>query len=161
MPNSNAPTHAPKFTKNFPTALSASKAAGIAAIRLSQVEYGDVLAEELNAKKGVIIGFRLHALGDSAQKITAVAVTQMGAGSNPLPLTPAQRSAMGAIADEVKQFMTSNAVSPSAPIHPQVTLGDVAEWFAAADAYLSCIAAIAEGGLNPLADAACVAARCV
>src|SRR5580704_10576532 len=108
MPNLSTPTTAPTFSKVFPTALSASKAAGIAFIRISQAK-GDILLEELNANQVTIIGFTLHALVNSAKKVTAIAVTQMGSGPNPLPLTPAQRSAFGVIANELKQAKSSNA----------------------------------------------------
>lgn len=104
----------PNVNKVFPTALSASKADGIAAIRISQVN-GDVLFEELDAKQETIIGFVMHALVDSEKKITAIAVTQMGSGPAPLQLTPAQQSAFGLIGNALKEFKTSNIVDRGPP----------------------------------------------
>jgi uncharacterized membrane protein YgcG len=157
-----AGSSAPTLSKVFPTALSASKAAGISAIRISQFN-GDVLLEELNAKQDTIIGFRLHALVNSAKKITAVAVTQMGSGASPLPFTPAQRSAFGEIANELKQFKASNMVTPSAPtqrqgIQERSVSGWIKSMLIAVDVGISCGLSAVELGLNPIADVGCVAA---
>jgi hypothetical protein len=162
VPVHPVPTPVPTTSHVFPTVLSASKAAGIAAIRISQVN-GDILLEELNAKQETIIGLRLHALVNSAKKITAVAVTQMGSGPNPSPLTPAQRSAFGEITNELKQFNASNTVAPSAPgqrqgIQEKSFSGWVKSVFIAVDVGVSCGLAALEIGLNPVVDAACVAA---
>ena len=152
----------PTFSKAFPTTLSASKAAGIAAIRISQVN-GDILLEELNAKQEAMIGLRLHALVNSEKKITAIAVTQMGSGPDPLPLTTAQRSALVLIDNELKEFKTLNTVKPPAPtqghgVYELSLWGDFKAVLLGAAVGIDCAAAALEGGLNPFADAGCVAA---
>src|SRR5262249_31781229 len=97
----------------FLTKLAASKNAGIEAIRLTRAN-NDIRLEELNAHEERIIGFVMHPLFNNAKKVTAVAVTQMGASATPLPFTPAQRTALGLITNELKQFKASGAARASA-----------------------------------------------
>ncbi len=149
---------APKFSEVLPAALPASKAAGIADIRISQVN-GDLLLEELNAKQQTTLGFRLHALVDSSKKITSIAVTQMGSGSTPLPLTTAQRSALALIGNELKAYHTAHAAKPPAVptgLHERSFLGNLKDFLEGALVAADCCLAGAEGGLNPIADVICV-----
>jgi hypothetical protein len=154
-------TVAPGYSQVYPTQLSASKAAGIAAIRLSQVN-GDVLVEELNANHEIIIGFRLHPLVESGKNITAIAITQLGSSPNPLPLTAAQRSAFGLITNELKTLKTPGALPPSALTPQQKTQegsgGAVVKGAGEVIAYVvACGGAAAQEGLNPVDDVGCLA----
>lgn len=152
-------------TTLFLTTLPASKAAGVAAIRMSRVNgvNGDIQLEELGAQGETIIGFVLHALVDSStKKVTGIAVTQMGSSGTPSPFTPAQRSAFGLITNELKQFSTSSAVNaPAGTPAPRdrelFSMSDLKGILEAAAVAIDCGLAITEGGLNPLADAGCIA----
>jgi hypothetical protein len=141
----------------LPTKLAPSKAAGIAAIRVSLVTT-DLHVEELDASEQTIIGFVLHPLTDKTNNATGMAITQMGSSGGPSPFTAAQRVAFALIRDELSQFK-----EPSGPV--DVKAGAPAEikfdwtgFVKALAAAAACAAAAAEGGFNPIADAACVAA---
>jgi uncharacterized membrane protein YgcG len=134
------------------TKLAPSKAAGVEAIRLSRVN-DDLRIEELDAHEETIIGFVMHPILNDARKVTAVAVTQMGSSVTPSPLTPAQRAALALITNELKDLEASVAANA-------FVARDSADAGRAIDdilALISCAAAAAEGGANPLADAVCVA----
>jgi hypothetical protein len=143
----------------FLTTLAASKAAGVAAIRLSLVESGGHQVEELNAKGEVIVGFALYAVGNAkAKKVTGVAVLQVGSGKALRPFTPAQRSAWGLIKNELTQYRASIAVRP-----PAGGAGTKVKerssgpfWIGVIITTLDCAGAILEGGANPIADVGCV-----
>jgi Pretoxin HINT domain len=147
----------------FLTTLAASQAAGVAAIRLSLINHGGHQVEELNSKGERIVGFILYAVGDvSPKKAAGVAVMQIGSSSRtPSPFTPAQQSAWGLIANELKQFRASNtstAVETSAGEigAKMLEAGDGPFWIEVTATYLDCAGAILEGFLNPITDAACV-----
>ena len=161
MPTSNKPAPVRVVSRDFNATLPASKAAGVVTIRLAQNK-GDVTVEELNAKHQAVSSFRMHALVNSAKKITAVAVLEIGGSSTPKPFTSAQKAAFGRISDELKKVKTSTTAHPTVPTH-QVAHefsphGVLSDFLDALDVTLACGAAVLEGGLNPLADGACVAA---
>ena len=144
----------------FLTKLAASKAAGVAAIRVSLVNNGGHQVEDLNSKGERIVGFVLYAVGNaSTKKVTGVAVLQMGSGSTLSPFTPAQRSAWGLIRNELTQFRASIAVQPPAGGTGTKVMArnDGATWVEIIGTTIDCAGAIVEGGLNPLADAGCIA----
>ena len=161
MPTSTKPAPVRVVSRDFKTTLPASKAAGVVTIRLAQVK-GDVTVEELNAKQQAVSSFRMHALLNSAKKITAIAVLEIGGSSNPKPFTAAQKAAFGRITAELTKVKTTTQ-HPTVPTH-QATghelspHGLASDFLDALDVTLACGAAALEGGLNPLADAACVAA---
>ena len=141
----------------LPTKFAPSKAAGIAAIRVLLVTT-DLHVEELDAHEQTIIGFVLHSLTDKTNKATGMAVTQMGSSGGASPFTTAQRTAFALIRDELSQFMKSSGpvgAKAGAPAEIKFDWTGFVKGLAAAAA---CAAAAAEGGLNPIADAACVAA---
>jgi hypothetical protein len=139
----------------FLTKLAVSKAAGVEAIRLTRVN-NDIHLEELNAHGERMIGFVMHPLLNNAKKVTAVAVTQMGGSGTPLPLTPAQKTALRQITNELKQFRASGAANPPATGRTaRISLKGILE---AVDAGIACGAAGAELGMNPIADAGCIVA---
>jgi hypothetical protein len=141
----------------LPTKLAPSKAAGIAAIRVSIVTT-DLHVEELDAREQTIIGFVLHPLTDKTNKAMGMAITQMGSSGGPSPFTAAQRVAFALIRDELSQFKEPSGpvgVKAGAPAEMKFDWTGFVKGLAAAAA---CAAAAAEGGLNPIADAACVAA---
>ena len=81
-----------------------SKAAGVAGIRISNVNT-DIQLEELDAHVNRIIEFVLHPIvNNDTKKVTAVAITQMGLSGTPHLLSPAQRAALALITNELKQF---------------------------------------------------------
>jgi len=140
----------------FLTTLAASKAAGVAAIRLSLLNNGGHQVEELNAKGERIVGFVLYAVGNAgAKKATGVAVLQMGSGNALLPFTSAQRSACGLMRDEITQYRATLAAP--LPAGTKVMAESAGRsWLEVALIYADCAAAIAEGGANPLANVVCV-----
>jgi hypothetical protein len=143
----------------FLTALPASKAAGVAAIRMSRVN-GDFQLEELDAQGDTIIGLVLHIVVDtSTQKVTGIAVTQMGSSTTPSPFTPAQLSAFSLITNELKHFQASLPASANVPAaNTPLPKGVKRESsiFSGIMFVLSCGAAAVEGGGNPIADAECI-----
>lgn len=162
MPTSTKPVPVRVISRDFNATLPASKAAGVVTIRLAQ-DKGDVTVEELNAKQQAVSSFRMHALVNSAKKITAVAVTEMGGSSTPKPFTAAQKAAFGRISAELQKVKTTTTTQPTVPVHEAAghelsPHGFVSDFLDALDVTLACGAAVIEGGANPLADAACVAA---
>jgi hypothetical protein len=149
----------------FPTALPASQAAGVAAIRVSRVN-NDMTLEELNAQGGTIIGFVLDPVVDSAtKKITGITVTQMGSSGVPIPsaLTPAQISALSLITNELQQFKASKTGGTTGsglpgPAKDREGKSAIGGWLGAIDTGIACGLAGVEGGANLLADAGCIAA---
>jgi hypothetical protein len=143
----------------FLTTLPASKAAGVAAIRMSRVN-GDFQLEELDEQGDTIIGLVLHIVVDtSTQKVTGIAVTQMGSSATPSPFTPAQLSAFSLITNELKQFQASLPASANVPAaNTPLPKGVKRESsiFSGIMFVLSCGAAAVEGGGNPIADAECI-----
>lgn len=146
----------------FLTTLPASKAAGVAAIRVSRVTAA-AQVEELNADADTIVGFLLKPVVDASTKqVTGIAVTQMGGSDTPEPFTPTQQAAFALMTSELKQFQAANdadaAVGEPAPPPKDRELKSTAGWILGLAVYvLDCGAAIGEGGANPLADAACIA----
>jgi hypothetical protein len=97
------PVTTPKMAL-FLTTLAPSKAAGVAGIRISNVNT-DIQLEELDAHVNRIIEFVLHPIvNNDTKKVTAVAITQMGLSGTPHLLSPAQRAALALITNELKQF---------------------------------------------------------
>jgi hypothetical protein len=147
----------------FLTKLAASQASGVAAIRLTLLNNGGHEVEELNSKGERIVGFILYAVGDtSTKKVTAVAVMQIGSSSRaPSQFTPAQQSAWSLITNELKQLSASTPTPVQAPVGGTrtkvVAKFTTSQWIETAVYFLDCGAAVVEGGLNPIADAACVA----
>lgn len=147
----------------FSTALPASKAAGVAAIRVSRVN-DELNLEELDAQGGTIIGFVFNPIiGSGTNNVTGIAVTQMGSSGSPSALTPAQLSALTLITNELKQYKASPAVGPTglglpAPARDREGKSAVGSWLATIDTGIACGLAAVEGGANPIADAGCIAA---
>jgi hypothetical protein len=146
----------------FPTALPASNAAGVAAIRVSRVN-NDLNLEELDAQGGTIIGFVLDPIVDSGTKsVTSIAVTQIGSNGIPSALTPAQQSALSLITNELKQFRASGTAGPTGLGLPGPTnrqrKSAVGSWLGTIATGIDCGLAAVEGGANPIADGACIAA---
>jgi hypothetical protein len=149
----------------FPTALPASQAAGVAAIRVSRVN-NDMTLEEVNAQGGTIIGFVLDPVVNSGtQKITGITVTQMGSSGVPIPsaLTPAQLSALSLITNELQQYKASKTSSTTGsglpgPAKDREGKSVIGGWLGAIDTGIACGLAGVEGGVNVLADAGCIAA---
>jgi hypothetical protein len=143
----------------FLTTLPASKAAGVAAIRMSRVN-GDFQLEELDEQGDTIIGLVLHIVVDtSTQKVTGIAVTQMGSSATPSPFTPAQLSAFSLITNELKQFQASLPASANVPAAKTPLPKGVKRESSILSGImfvLSCGAAAVEGGGNPIADAECI-----
>lgn len=148
-------------TTLFPTALPASKAAGVAAIRVSRVK-DDLSLEELNAQGGTIIGFVFAPVVDgSTNKVTAITVTQMGSSATPSRLTPAQLSALTLITNELEQFKASGGpagLGLPGPAKDREGKSAVGGWLGAIATGIDCGLAAVEGGANLIADGACVAA---
>lgn len=137
----------------IPAKLAPSKAAGIEGIRLSSVG-GDLHLEELGTSGKTIIGFILHPVTDKANKLTAVAVTQMGPAGSPSPLSTAQRAALTMMVNELKEYKASRGAGPK---RRDVDVGDVLRGMGeAVDTGIACGLAGAELGVNVLADAGCV-----
>jgi hypothetical protein len=147
----------------FPTALAASKAAGVAAIRVSRVN-NDLDMEELNAQGGTIIGFVFDPVVDGSTKnVTGITVTQMGSSQTPSTLTPAQLSALTLITNELKQYQASGSAGSAGPGVPGPAKDGqrksaVGSWLGTIDTGIACGLAAVEGGANPIADAGCIAA---
>lgn len=147
----------------FPAALPASKAAGVAAIRVSRVN-NDLNLEELNAQGGTIIGFTFDPIISSGTtNVTGISVTQMGSSATPSTLTPAQLSALTLITNELQQYKASQTVGPTGfglPGAAKAREGKsvVGSWLGTIATGIDCGLAAVEGGANPIADLACAAA---
>jgi uncharacterized membrane protein YgcG len=173
-------------TRAFLTQLAASKAAGVAAILLSLVNDNGLLVEELDSYGKMIVGFVLYPVGKSStQKITGIAVMQMGSSSRtPSPFTAAQLSAWGLITNELKLATSSSAAQAPAggtgTIKPRDpgSAGNAdndgvfeldgnskdngppnmsgPDWLGFGLWLLSCGEAAAQVGANPISDVGCI-----
>jgi hypothetical protein len=147
----------------FLAALPASEAAGVAAIRVSRVN-NDLNLEELNAQGATIIGFVLNPIVDAATKsVTGIGVMQMGSSGITSTLTPAQKSALSLITNELKQFRASATAGPTGLGLPGTAenrqrKSALGSWLGAIATGIDCGVAAVQGGIDPISDAGCVVA---